>query len=134
MLSYTVRRLAFVVLTVLITSMIIFAIAQLLPGDVARVMLGREASPEAVAAMNAKLGLNDPVPVRYVRWLTDFMQGKWGMTYPDNNEIFPLVMQRFVKSLWLALVTLVMAVPLAVALGVIAGLNSNKPVDGLISI
>jgi peptide/nickel transport system permease protein len=134
MLSYTLRRLAFVVLTVLITSMIIFAIAQLLPGDVARVMLGREASAEAVAAMNAKLGLNDPVPVRYVRWLTDFMQGKWGTTYPDNNEIFPLIMQRLVKSLWLALVILLMAVPLAVALGVIAGLNSNRPIDGVISI
>jgi peptide/nickel transport system permease protein len=134
MLSYTLRRLGFVVLTVLITSMIVFAIAQLLPGDVARVMLGREASADAVAALRLKLGLNDPVPVRYLRWLGDFVQGKWGATYPDNTEIFPLVMQRLVKSMWLALVTLAMSVPLAIALGVLAGLNANKPVDGAISI
>jgi peptide/nickel transport system permease protein len=134
MLTYTLRRLGFVVVTVLLTSMIVFAIAQLLPGDVARVMLGREASADAVAAMRAKLGLNDPVPTRYLRWLGDFVRGKWGTTYPDNNEIFPLVMQRFVKSVWLALVTLVIAVPLAIALGVLAGLNANKPIDGMISI
>src|SRR5262245_61229045 len=134
MLGYTLRRLGFVVVTVLITSMIVFAIAQLLPGDVARVMLGREASADAVNAMRVKLGLNDPVLVRYVRWLGDFVQGKWGATYPDNAEIFPLVMQRLVKSLWLAIVTLVMAVPLAIALGVVSGLNANKPVDGVISI
>src|SRR5258708_25053485 len=134
MLQYTLRRLGFLLLTLLITSVIIFVIAQLLPGDVARIRLGREASEEAVAAMRVKLGLNDPAPVRYVRWLSDFVQANWGTTYPDNVDIYPLVMQRLGKSMWLALVTLLMAVPLSIALGVWAGLNANKPIDGVISV
>ncbi len=134
MLQYTLRRLGFLLLTLLITSVIIFVIAQLLPGDVARIRLGREASEDAVAAMRVKLGLNDPAPVRYVRWLSDFVQANWGTTYPDNVDIYPLVMQRLGKSMWLALVTLLMAVPLSIALGVWAGLNANKPIDGVISV
>src|SRR5258708_12739140 len=134
MLQYTLRRLGFLLLTLLITSVIIFVIAQLLPGDVARIRLGREASEDAVAAMRVKLGLNDPAPVRYVRWLSDFVQANWGPNYPDNVDIYPLVMQRLGKSMWLALVTLVMSVPLSIALGVWAGLNANKPIDGVISI
>src|SRR5579859_5103584 len=110
MLQYTLRRLGFLLLTLLITSVIIFVIAQLLPGDVARIRLGREASDEAVAAMRAQLGLNDPAPVQYVRWLSDFVQGKWGMTYPDNADIYTLVTQRLNKSLWLALIALVMSI------------------------
>ncbi len=134
MLRYTLRRLGFLVLTLLLTSIIIFSIAQLLPGDVARVMLGREAGDEAVAALRVKLGLNDPVYVRYGRWLSGFVQGDWGNSYPDETPIYPLVIQRLTKSLWLALVTLIIAVPLSIFLGVIAGLNANKPIDGIISV
>ncbi len=134
MLKYTLRRLGFLVLTLLLTSIIIFSIAQLLPGDVARVMLGREAGEETVAALRTKLGLNDPIYVRYGRWLGGFVQGDWGHSYPDDTPIFPLVTQRLTKSLWLALVTIVMAVPISIVLGVVAGLNANKPIDAVISV
>src|SRR5258707_7290618 len=133
MLQYTLRRLGFLLLTLLITSVIIFVIAQLLPGDVARIRLGREASEEAVAAMRVKLGLNDPAPVRYVRWLSDFVQANWGTTYPDNVDIYPLVLQRLSKSMWLALAALVMAVPVSVALCVWAVLKADNAIDGVIS-
>ena len=134
MAAYILRRFGFLVLTLILTSVIIFSIAQLLPGDVARVMLGREASDEAVAALRTKMGLNDPAPLRYVRWLADFVRGEWGESYPDGTKIYPLVTQRLTKSLWLAAVTLVLSIPLAIALGVLAGLNANKPVDGVISV
>ncbi|MEP7284242.1 MAG: ABC transporter permease [Chloroflexota bacterium] len=134
MLRYTLRRISFLVITILITSIIIFSIAQLLPGDVARVILGREAGEEALSALRVKLGLNDPAPVRYLHWLNDFVHGDWGHSYTDDSEIRPLVTQRLIKSLWLAFVALVMSVPVSIALGVIAGLNANKPIDGLISV
>src|SRR5262249_15665923 len=134
MTLYILRRLGFLVLTLLLTSIIIFAISQLLPGDIARIKLGREASDEAVAALRVKLGLNDPAPVRYVRWLSGFVQGDWETSYPDGSPVFPLVMDRLTKSIWLAGVTLVIAVPLSIALGVLAGLNANKPIDGIISV
>ncbi len=134
MLSYILRRLGFVIITLLITSVIIFTISQLLPGDIARIRLGREASDEAVNALRVTLGLNDPAPVRYFRWLSGFVRGDWGVSYTDNTAIFPKVIDRLTKSMWLALVTLIMAVPLSIVLGVIAGLNANKPIDGVISV
>ncbi|MHB8628258.1 MAG: ABC transporter permease [Aggregatilineales bacterium] len=135
MLQYLIRRVGFLLATLLLTSIIVFFIAQVLPGDPARVMLGREAGQEAVDALNAKLGFNDPVPVRYIHWLVNFVQGDWGVSYSNNQRaIYPLVMQRLKYSLWLAGVALLVAIPLSIALGLLAGLNAYKPIDGIISI
>ena len=135
MFQFIVRRLGFLLVTLILTSLIVFAIAQLLPGDVGRVLLGREAGQAAVDALDAKLGLNDPIPMRYVHWLGSFVQGDWGVSYSNNQRpIYPLVMQRLKNSLWLAGVTLVISIPLSIILGLLAGLNANKPIDGIISI
>jgi peptide/nickel transport system permease protein len=135
MFRFFLRRLFFMLLTLLFTSLIIFTITQLLPGRVSRVLLGREAGEAALVALEERLGLNDPAPVRYVRWLTGFVRGDWGTSFvQQNREIRPLVTERLTKSLWLAGLALLFAVPLAILLGVVAGLRANKPVDGLISI
>ena len=134
MLRYTLRRLGFMVLTILVTSLIVFLVTQMLPGDMARVILGREASDTAVAQLRVELGLNRPLPVQYVNWLAKFATGDWGTSYSTKLPIRPLVMERFGNSLKLAGLALVIAVPLSIALGVIAGLNEDKPLDGLISV
>ena len=135
MLKFLLRRAFLLIFTLLLTSIIIFAISQVLPGDVARVLLGREAGEEAVQALRDKLGLNDPIPTRYIHWVSDFVQGNWGISYSNNERpIYPMVMERLGHSIWLAGVTLVISVPLAVILGLFAGLNANKPIDGIISI
>jgi peptide/nickel transport system permease protein len=134
MFQYLLRRLGFLLLTLLLTSLLIFAITQLLPGDVARVILGREASETALQALRVELGLDRPLPVRYLAWLANFVQGDWGNSYSTDLPIRALVVERLGNSLMLAGLTLVMAVPLAVALGVVAGLNENRPLDYLISI
>jgi peptide/nickel transport system permease protein len=134
MLRYTLRRLGFLVLTVLLTSLIIFIVTQFLPGDVARVILGREAGEQALQALRQQLGLNEPLPVQYLRWLGNFVTGNWGISYSTRSPILPLVMGRVRNSLMLAFLTLVISVPLAVTLGVIAGMNENKFVDNLISV
>ncbi len=134
MLRYTLRRLGFMVLTILVTSLIVFLVTQMLPGDMARVILGREASDTAVAQLRVELGLNRPLPVQYVNWLAKFATGDWGASYSTKLPIRPLVMERFGNSLKLAGLALVIAVPLSIALGVIAGLNEDKPLDGLISV
>ena len=69
MARFVLRRLGFLGLTLLLTSLLIFAVTQLLPGDVARVILGREAGESALEQLRAELGLNDPAPVQYARWL-----------------------------------------------------------------
>ena len=121
-------------MTLLLTSMIVFTVTQYVPGDVARVVLGREASEEMLEAFRDEFGLNDPLPVQYFNWLTDFVTGDWGISLSTKSEIRPLVIERLGNSLMLAAVTLIIAVPISIMLGIIAGLNENKPVDSAISI
>lgn len=134
MSRYLLRRLGFLILVFLVTSLVIFIITQFLPGDVARVILGREAGEAAVQALRERLGLNDPLPVQYLRWLGDFVTGDWGESFSTKSAIRPLVLGRVSNSLMLAGITLLISVPLAVVLGVIAGLNENKLADNLISV
>lgn len=134
MVLYIIRRLGFLVLTLLITSIIVFLVTRWLPGDVARVILGREAGEAALESLREELGLNDPLHMQYGRWLIDFVSGDWGTSFSTRSEIRPLVMGRVRNSLRLAVVTLVISVPLAIVLGVLAGLNEDTLIDNVISI
>jgi peptide/nickel transport system permease protein len=135
MLRYTLRRIGFLLLTLFLTSIIIFVITQLLPGDVASILLGREAPESAKQALREELGLNDPIPVRYAAWAINFVRGEWGTSYSQQNkEIMPLVLERLRLSAWLAGLALIMSVPLAILLGAIAGLRPNGALDGVISV
>ncbi len=134
MFRHVSRRLLFLLLTILVTSIIIFAITQFLPGDPCRVILGREAGDNALANCQEDLGLNDPFPLQYLNWLGDFIQGDWGTSYSTQSAIRPLVLERLRNSMRLAMLTMLIAVPLAITLGVIAGLKEDKPVDHAISI
>ncbi len=135
MTRYLVRRILLLVVTLLVTSLIIFALTQLLPGDVARLILGRDALPEALANLREQLGLNDPAPVQYARWLGGFIRGDWGTSFSSGNPaIRPLVFERMGNSLRLALATLVISVPLSIVLGVLAGLRENSWIDNLIAL
>ncbi len=134
MSRYILRRIGFLALTLLLTSLIIFTVTQSLPGDVARVVLGREAGEEQLEAFREEFGLNDPLPVQYLNWLTDFVRGDWGRSLSTRSEIFPVVMARLRNSMMLAALTMLIGVPLSILLGVIAGLNENKLADNAISI
>jgi peptide/nickel transport system permease protein len=134
MTRYLVRRLGFLVVTLFVTSMVVFLITRWLPGDVARVILGREAGGAALASLRAELGLDQPLAVQYLRWLGDFLRGDWGRSYSTGLPVQPLVLERLARSLQLAGLTLVIAVPLAVTLGVVAGLRRDRAADHAISL
>lgn len=134
MSRYILRRLGFLIVTVLLTSLLVFLVTQWLPGDVCRIILGREAGQGAIDTCRQDLGLNQPLPVQYLTWLFDFLTGDWGVSFSTNLPIYPIVMDRLRNSLMLALVALVISVPLAVTLGVVAGLNEHKPIDGTINV
>jgi len=132
---FLARRGVFLVGTLFLTTVLVFLLTRVLPGDVARVLLGRDASPEAIAAKREELGLDDPLIVQYVGWAADFVRGDWGETFASpRQEIRPLVTERLVNSGRLALLTLAIALPLAIALGVVAGLTEGTLVDGVISV
>src|SRR3989304_1557946 len=109
------RRLLLLVLTMLVTSAIIFALTQLLPGDAPKLIMGRDASDAAIAQFREEFGLNDPVPQQYVRWLGGFVAGEWGTSFSSGNpQVRPLVLARLGNSLRLRLLTLVIATPLSI--------------------
>lgn len=134
MARFLLRRLGFLLLTLLFTSLVIFVITQALPGDVARVLLGREASEQALTQLRTQLGLDRPLPLQYLSWLWDFVRGDWGTSYSTGQAVRPLVLARMGNSLDLAGLTLLIAVPSAVALGVLAALYEESWLDTLISL
>lgn len=134
MLQYFLRRLGFLLLTLLLTSLLVFLVTQWLPGDVCRIILGREAGEAALEGCRRELGMDQSLPAQYLGWLVDFLQGDWGISFSTKTPIFPLVMGRLENSIWLAAVTLVISLPLALILGMIAGLNENKPIDSAVNV
>src|SRR3990172_7847455 len=119
MIVYILRRLGMILLTMLLASVIIFSVTQLLPGDVAHVILGQFATPQAVENLREELGLNRPVVVQYWDWLTSFVRGDWGISMVSRLEVRPMIMERLRNSLMLAAVSLALYVPLGIFLGVI---------------
>ena len=134
MTTYLLRRIAFLFLTLVLTSLIIFAITQLLPGDVCRVILGREVGEAALRNCREDLGLDQPAITRYFIWLGDFVRGDWGNSYSTDVEIFPLVAERLGNSMRLAALVMLIGVPLAAGLGALAALNESRWVDSTISV
>lgn len=134
MITYLLRRVFSFFITFFIASLLVFGITRLLPGDVPSVILGRQASAEAKAALREQLGLDQPIFTQYTAWLSMFVRGDWGESYSLRNPIQPAVMQRLGRSLQLAAVALIFAVPPALLLGILAGLNENKMIDGVISV
>lgn len=135
MLRYILRRILLLLLTMLITSLIVFALTQLLPGDIARLLLGREASPEALENFREQFGLNDPLPQQYANWLMGFIQGDWGTSFSSGNPaVRPLVIERLGNSLRLTILTLVISIPISILLGIAAALRENTWIDSSISV
>lgn len=133
MLIYLTRRLVFVLFTILLASLIIFIITQLMPGDVASMILGRWSTEAALNNLREELGLNRPAHIQYLDWLGDFVTGDWGTSQVTRQAARPLVMQRLRNSAMLGALSLLMYAPLGVFLGVVAALKENKTIDQVIS-
>ncbi len=135
MIRFLIRRLAFFVLTLLLASILIFTLTRILPGDVARVLLGRDAGAQEVTRVRSELGLDQPLLVQYFRWAGSFLTPDWGMTFAAPRQpIRMIIEQRATRSGQLALLTLIMAVPTSIMLGAVAGFTEDRLPDNVISI
>ena len=123
------RRLLLGLLTLFIISVVIFGATELLPGYLARELLGQSATEETLAALREQLGLNDPAPLRYWNWLTDVLQGDLGVSMATQKPISELVGTRLGNTLFLALYAAALSVPLSLLLGVLAALWRNSVFD-----
>jgi peptide/nickel transport system permease protein len=133
MTRFLLRRLAAIPLTLLVVSGLVFTATEVLPGDVARTVLGREAGAAAVSDLHHQLGLDQPLLVRYVHWLGDFVSGRWGTSYTQHSDVRALLLDRLGDSLLLALAAIVLLVPVALGLGLLAGLYRDRLLDRVIS-
>ena len=114
------QRVALALLSLLAVSVIVFAITAVLPGDAAQEQLGQEATPEALAALRAKMGLDVSAPQRYARWVSGLSRGDPGVSSATQLPVAELIGSRLPNSLLLAAVTALFSVPIALALGVSA--------------
>jgi len=128
-----VKRLGLGVLTMIVISLLIFLGIEALPGDVATAILGQEATPETVAAFRKELKLDLPPHVRYFAWLGDFLRGDMGTSLANKRPISELIFWRFQNTIFLAASAAVVAVPIAVILGILAALYRNSLFDRTIS-
>ena len=128
------KRLALGLLTLIVVSLIIFAAVELLPGDFAEEILGQGATPEAVAAIRAELGLDQSPVSRYFGWLGSALQGDFGVSFGNQRSVGEQLAPRFANTLFLAGVAAAISVPLAVTIGVLAALYRNSIFDRLANI
>ena len=134
MLRLIGRRLLLMVPTLILASILIFALAEVLPGDVGRSILGPYATQEQVDIKNHELGADRPLYERYLSWAGNFVTGDWGKSALTDQVVFPTVMKALGNSLVLALFALVIIVPTSILLGVFAGLRRDSILDRTITV
>lgn len=134
MARFLLRRLLFMLITMLVVSAIVFVISEVVPIDVARNILGPYASAESVEHLREQMGLDRPVLARYWHWLRGFVQGDMGISTYYATPVAPLLGRRLLNSAVLAGSAFALIVPLALLLGVVAGAREGGHADRLISL
>ena len=124
---YILRRLVQMVPVLFLVSLIVFSLLHLTPGDPAISMLGEEATPESVAALREKLGLDQPLPVQYVRWLGAVLQGDLGRSIRSNQPVSEAIFDRLPVTIELSLLSALIALIIAIPAGVISAMRRNSP-------
>ena len=127
--SYLARRLLSIVFTVLVVSLLVFGITQVLPADAAVMLLGENATPEQLAAVRIRLGLDQPVWWQYLRWIGGVVRGDLGTSLETGLPVAGEMFTALGRSLLLAVLSLTLMLLIAVPLGVIAALRRGKPAD-----
>lgn len=129
MLSYALRRILIVLVTLLAASVVVFAVLEIVPGDPARLMLGMNATEDAIAALREQMGLNQPLLLRYVSWIGGMMTGDFGRSYTYSVPVIDLVRERLVVSLPLALMALILSTAIALPVGILSASKRGTATD-----
>ena len=117
------RRLGIFAVTLLGASVLIFAVTAALPGDIAQVLLGTDATPEAVEQLRRELGLDRPLAVRYLEWLGGVLTGDFGVSHLSNQPVLALIGPRLAVTAWLVGLSIVGALLIALPAGMVAALK-----------
>ena len=132
--SYLLKRFLLMIYTLLVVSLLVFGITQLLPADAAVTLLGQNATPEALAAVRARLGLDAPAWLQYWHWLTLALQGDFGVSMRNGLAVAPTLLTALSRSLLLAVCALTLMLIIAIPLGIWAAVRRGKAADVLVSV
>ncbi|NJC72942.1 ABC transporter permease [Planosporangium thailandense] len=133
MLVFLARRLAFFVMALITSSILIFALIRLAGGNVASVMLGKAAKPEAIAALSKELGLDRPLPVQYFDWAWGMLRGDLGISFRTREPATSLLLERLPVSVPLALAGMILALLIAVPVGTYAATKVGTPIGAFVA-
>lgn len=134
MLALLARRIGSLIATLAAVSVLIFIVMDILPGDPAAVMLGTSATEETLAALRHAMGLDQPMLVRYARWIGGFAHGNLGTSYTYGVPVAELIGARLTVTLPLAVLAILVSIMIAIPLGVTAAANKGRLADHLASI
>jgi peptide/nickel transport system permease protein len=127
-------RVLLAILTLLIVSLIVFAAMEVLPGDVASRILGRDATPETLAVLRLKLGLNEPAVVRYFHWLGGLVSGDLGRSPVSDRPVTEIIGPRIWNTILLSLYAFLLYVPLTVIPALLQAIRRDRPLDHALSV
>ena len=127
------QRTAWLMISLAVASVLVFGVVNVLPGDVAAVMLGTNATPQALETLRHQLGLDQPGWLRYLQWIGGVLHGNFGASPLSHAEVGPLILQKLAVSGPLALLSAAVALMLALPLGVIAGTQYRHLSGALLS-
>ncbi len=134
MQAFILRRLAGVAAVLAAMTVLIFAVVHILPGNVAYAILGEYATPAAVAALEAKLGLKDPLPLQYWRWLTGVLQGDFGIALSMDRPAAPVILDALGRSAILAGLSFMLVATIGIGLGVYSASRAGRPADHAVAV
>jgi peptide/nickel transport system permease protein len=126
MQGYILRRLLQMVFVLFLFSIVVFTVLRLVPGDPVAARLGLEASEEAYIQLRQEMGLDQPIPVQYVRWLQDVLRGDFGTSWRSHQTAISLIMRRFPATIWLALSSITIGLLISVPLGIYSGVRPKS--------
>jgi peptide/nickel transport system permease protein len=133
-LRLVVSRVLLSLLTLLLVSVIIFAMLEVLPGDVASRILGRDATEASLEALRARLQLDDPAPERYLRWLGGMLQGDFGQALTSGRPVTEILAPRIFNTLVLSAAAFIIYLPLALIPAVLQAMRRDGPLDHGLSV
>ena len=133
MTVHVVGRLGWLLVSLVAASMLVFVVVNILPGDVASVILGTSATPEALDTLRHQLGLDQPGWLRYVQWIGGMLHADFGTSLLSHADVGPLILQKLAVSGPLTLASAAIALTLALPLGVLAGTQYRNPIGAAIS-
>ena len=133
-MRYIIKKFFMTIITLVVVSFCVFLAFSVIPGDPALKKLGMEASPELVAQVREEMGLNDPLVVRYYRWISAFVKGDFGTSYSYNRPVMWLIAGKIPNTIILGIMAFIITVVVSIPLGIFTAKHENGVIDRVISV